>query len=281
MVGVADRDARRIATVSKAQVLKLKRDGVGSIGDTEVIAVLGVSAGCSQIAIEHVDSRVCEQADIDSAVASIAGVDPQAWEGVDRRDHRIDHIVLSRGAAESNRSATGDGRTAEVPIEFEDRCDVSVRDGKRRVVRQIRTASGWNLQEQSSEDFQARAALDSWLTEQADRRGIGNRDRVFGGATDDHIPVADVLRGKPQTGSGDRIGQSLADLRLGVRRAKEHGDIACGDHSIGGEFEGRRRDRSCDISRDRNPLAVLNGSRHADNIQFGADHIDSACVGQR
>ena len=281
MVGVADRDARRIATVSKAQVLKLKRDGVGSIGDTEVIAVLGVSAGCSQIAIEHVDSRVCEQADIDSAVASIAGVDPQAWEGVDRRDHRIDHIVLSRGAAESNRSATGNARAAEVPVEFEGRCDVSVRDGKRRVVRQIRTASGWNLQKQSSEDLQVRAALDSWLTEQAHRRSIGNRDRVFGGATDDHIPVTYVLRGKPQTGSGDRIGQSLADLRLGVRRAEEHGDIACSDRSIGGEFEGRRRDRSCDISRDRNPLAVLNGSRHADNIQFGTDHIDSACVGQR
>ena len=101
---------------------------------------------------------------------------------------------MRRGAAEPNGSATGDGRAAEVSIEFEDRSEVSIRDGKGGVVGQIWAATSRDLQKQCAEDLEVCATLDSGFPEESDGWSVSHRDAVLGGTADDDVSISDVLR---------------------------------------------------------------------------------------
>ena len=70
-------------------------------------------------------------------------------------------------------------------------------------------------------------------------------------------------------------------MSLGVGRAKRDRHITSSDGRIGCKLEGSRDNRSGDISRDRNRVAVLDRSSNTDDVQLRADHVDSACSWKR
>ena len=280
MIGVADRCATWIASVSNTQILEFKADSIHSIGDREEIAVLSIASSGRQVAIEYVYSGVVEQPDVNATVCTVAGYYSETWECVDRCDDCIDHIRLGRNRAETNGTATGDCRTTEVAIHFEDGRNIVVGNRERSVIGQVRTTSNWNLQLQRSVDLQGCSALHARLSVQSNCWCIRYRDRVFRGTAQDHIAIAHMLRRESKIGSSNRCREGFADSRLCARRCDWDGDIACNNICISGEFESTCGDRGPDGACDRNRLSVLQRSRHANNLQFRTYHVNSTRLGK-